>query len=479
MFIGRKAELAFLEEKYASPHAELVVLYGRRRIGKTELLKQFCKNKANVFYSCKECIDAEQLRNFSDRLLQTGMPASHYISAFSDWEQAFRSIVDVPVSNGRKKLVIIDEFPYMCKSNSSIPSVLQNLWDNYLKDSPVMLILCGSSMSFIEKEILSEKNPLYGRATGIYKMSEMSFYEAIQFFPNYSAQDKMTAYAVLGGIPHYLKQFECELSLAENICKHILSKGSILYSEIEFLLHQELRETAVYNSVIEAVALGNTRLSDIYNKTQIEKTKISVYLGNLIELGIIKREFSVSDGIKESANSQRGLYRLTDNYFRFWYTYVYPNYSELENSDVNGVWQYAVLPSLNQFVSHSFEDICIQYMRKENMLNQLPFHYSRIGRWWDKVSVTEQGKRVSRTEEIDIMAYDINKEQYILGECKYRNEKTDINVLEGLKKKFPSVNKKCYYYLFSLSGYTQKLLEYAAENDNVRLVDMDVIIDGE
>lgn len=473
MFIGRKKELAFLEEKYTSSWAELVVLYGRRRIGKTELLKQFCKNKSHVFYSCKECMDMEQLKNFSQKLLQTGMDAARYISSFSDWEQAFKSILDIPIRDGEKRLVIIDEFPYMCRGNSSISSILQNFWDNMLKNSSVMLVLCGSSMSFIEKEVLSEKNPLYGRATGIYKMSEMSFYEAMQFFPNYSAQDKIAAYAILGGIPHYLKQFEPTLTLADNIQKHILTKGSILYSEIEFLLHQELRETAVYNSIIEAVSLGNTKLSDIYNKTQIEKTKISVYLSNLIELGIVKREFSIAENIKETANTQRGLYQITDNYFKFWYNYVYPNYSELEASDVAGVYQYAVSPSLHQFVSYGFEDICIQYMRMQNALNRLPFHYSRIGRWWDKVSVTENGKRVSRVEEIDIMAYDIEKSQIILGECKYRNEKADLTILNALKQKYPLNNKKVYYYLFSLSGYTQTLIDYAEQADDVFLVDIE------
>lgn len=473
MFIGRKKELEFLEEKYNSSSGEMVVLYGRRRIGKTELLKEFCKNKPHVFYSCKECVDMEQLRNFSQKLLQTGMDAARYINSFFDWEQAFKSILDIPVTNKEKRLVIIDEFPYMCKGNNSIPSILQNLWDNVLKDSSVMLVLCGSSMSFIEKEILSEKNPLYGRDTGIYKMSEMSFYEAIQFFPDYSAEDKIAVYSILGGIPHYLKQFNPALTLADNIQKNILTKGTVLYSEIEFLLHQELRETAVYNSIIEAVALGNTRLSDIYNKTQIEKTKISVYLANLIELGIVKREFSVAENIKETANSQRGLYQITDNYFKFWYSYVYPNYSELEVSDVEGVYQYAILPSLHQFISYGFEDICIQYMRKQNTLNKLPFHYSRIGRWWDKVSVNENGKRVSRVEEIDIMAHDMTKEQLILGECKYRNEKTDIAVLNALKQKYPSGNKKAYYYLFSLSGYTQALMDCSAQSDDVFLIDIE------
>lgn len=215
----------------------------------------------------------------------------------------------------------------MLKGNNAIPSILQKLWDEVLKQSNVMLILCGSAISFIEKEVLAEKNPLYGRATGILKMQAMDFYSAQQFFPNYSIEDKITAYAILGGIPHYLKQFSYKYSLGENIVRNILSRGSVLYSEVEFLMRQELRETSVYNAVIEAVALGNTQLNDIYQKTQIDKSKLSVYLKNLLELGILCREFSVDANIKEQANTQRGLYKVTDNFFVFWYAFVFPNLS--------------------------------------------------------------------------------------------------------------------------------------------------------
>lgn len=199
--------------------------------------------------------------------------------------------------------MIIDEFPYMVKNNKEIPSILQNLWDNVLKEENIMIILCGSSMSFIEKEILAEKNPLYGRATGIYKMTQMNFYDAIKFFPNYSLEDKIYAYSILGGIPHYLKEFDCAKSIKQNIQDNILKKGCILYNEVNFMLHQELREIAMYNTIIEAIALGNTRLNDIYLKTSIEKTKIIAYISNLIELGIIEREFSADDKIKEQANN--------------------------------------------------------------------------------------------------------------------------------------------------------------------------------
>ena len=216
MFIGRKQELQFLENKYNTKGGQLVVLYGRRRVGKTETLREFCKGKPHIFYSCREVSDKLQLCSFSQKLLRENIPAASCIKEFSDWELSLKSISELPYGDS-KKLLIIDEFPYMCKGNTSIPSILQNLWDEYFKDENVMIVLCGSAMSFIEKELLAEKNPLYGRATGIYKMESMGFYDAAKFFPHYSERDKIIAYAVLGGIPHYLKQFDPDIPLVDKI----------------------------------------------------------------------------------------------------------------------------------------------------------------------------------------------------------------------------------------------------------------------
>lgn len=463
MFIGRQDELKFLEDKYNSSEGQLIVIYGRRRVGKTETIKKFCEGKKAVFYTCVECPDEQQLRSISGRILQTGMPAANYIQSFTDWEMVFRSIPEIP--GNEKKILVIDEFPYMVRGNSSVPSVLQKVWDETLKSENIMIILCGSAMSFMEKEILSEKNPLYGRATGILKMKEMDFYEAIQFVSGYTAEEKIVTYAVLGGIPHYLKQFDDRVSLQENIQKQILTRGSILYSEVEFLLRQELRETAVYNIVIEAIALGNTKLNDIYQKTQIEKTKLSVYLKNLMDLGIICREFSVDDGVKEQANVQRGLYRVTDNFFRFWYAFVFPNISELETGDVKGIFQYVVQPELDNYTSYIFEDICKLYLRMKNRKEELPFYFSKIGRWWNK------------TDELDIMAVDHEKKNYILGECKYKNSPFTMADLKHMQNKFMPQKPNCevYYWVFSKAGYAEEVVE-VAERDGLCLENVEDVV---
>lgn len=481
VFIGRETELKFLEGKYAENKGQLIVLYGRRRVGKTETLREFCKGKPHIFFSCTQTNDRLQLAKFSKQMLRENIPARQYISEFADWEKAFRSILDLPYGE-QKKLVVIDEFPYMCRGNKSIPSVLQNLWDAELKDSNVMLILCGSAMSFIEKELLAEKNPLYGRATGIYKMREMGFYDAVKFFPDYSDRDKVLTYAVLGGIPHYLNQFDPGLGLDENICRNILTKGCVLYSEVEFLLHQELRETPVYNSIIEAVALGNTKLNDISQKSLVEDTsKTSVYLKNLIELGIVEREFSVDAPTKEKANNNRGTYRLTDNFFRFWYAFGFANYSQLEDGDVDGVYRYLVEPALHQFASFSFEDVCREFVRELQKQNALPFRYHKMGRWTGKTTIRDEhgkdGLTVAETE-IDLLGISRDSKEYLVGECKFKNSPFRYAEYLDTRAKLTPQKKaaKFHYMLFSESGFDEKIIQEAETSEELRLFGLDTIV---
>lgn len=481
MFIGREAELAFLRDKYNEKQGQLIVLYGRRRVGKTETLREFCKGKPHVFYSCTQSTDKIQLAKFSKQILMENIPAKQYISEFADWESAFRSVCDLPYGN-QKKLLVIDEFPYMCKGNKSIPSILQNLWDRVLKDNNVMIILCGSAMSFIEKELLAEKNPLYGRATGIYKMTEMGFYDAIRFFPEYSDRDKILAYAILGGIPHYLRQFSPGLTLAENIKKNILTKGCVLYSEVDFLLHQELRETAIYNSIIEAVALGNTKLNDISQKSLVEDTsKTSVYLKNLTELGIIERGFSVDAKIKEKANANRGIYLLTDNFFRFWYAFGFANFSQLEDGDVDGVYEYVIKPALHEFASFAFEDICREFVKEKQKQNALPFRYCDMGRWMGRTTIRDKnvaaGTRIGETE-VDILAIGRGAKEYLVGECKFKKEPFDYSEFLDTTTKLKPLqeNAKFYYALFSESGFDKKIISEAERREDIYLYALNEIV---
>lgn len=465
-FIGRKKELAFLEKQYKNKGGQLVIIYGRRRIGKTETIKQFCKNKDAIFFTCTQTEDRNQLQAFSRIIFSYDIPAKQFINEFSDWEQAFLSIKDIPIkqegTEQGKKILVIDEFPYMAKENPSIPSILQKLWDTQLKDENIMIILCGSAMSYIEKEILAEKNPLYGRASGIYKMLPMNYFDAAQFFPNFNNYEKIAAYSILGGIPFYLKQFDDSLSLEENICENILEKGSILYSEPEFLLRQELREPGTYNTIIQSVAFGNTKFNEIQQSTLIEKGKLSVYLKNLIELGILERDFPVLSTSSSMQKGSRGIYKLKDLFFRFWYSFVFPNLSPLEFGNIKIVYKNIISEKLDQFISLPFENICTDWLSFENINNNLPFNFINIGHWWNKET------------EIDIIASDFNMSKIISGECKFHKSLCDErdlkkHISKDLKDLKLKDNCELFYYYFSWSGFTESGIKFAREN-NIRLV---------
>lgn len=469
MFIGREQELKFLNESYNSNHAEMVVVYGRRRVGKTELITKFCEEKPNIFYASKECSDGVQLQSFSKAIVSYAPEQFKFVDNFMDWEQAFSALTDIKTD--KKLVVVIDEFPYMVRNNKSIPSILQNLWDHMLKNTNIMLVLSGSSMSFIEDEILGYKNPLYGRTTGIYKLEPLPYTDAIKFFPNYSDEDKVIAYSILGGIPHYLQQFDPQKTVEENIKNTILRRGSILYNEVEFLLHEELREASTYNTVIEAVALGNTEYNAILSKTLIEQRTLSVYIKNLTNLGILKKEKPSLSKPKENVGQNKGIYVLTDNFFRFWYAFCYPNISLLEKGSVELAWKMFIKDNLHNFASKAFENIAIEYLYIINERGSLPSVFTEFGRWWGKVTKTdENGKKITTSEEIDVLGKAPNN-IYILGECKFTNAPFDMGQLKHLQNKL-SLTGTVYYYLFSLSGFTSSVIETSKSENNVFPIDI-------
>ena len=459
-FIGREDELRFLAERYSSDQGELIVLYGRRRMGKTELLLEFCKDKPHLFYVCEECTDSEQLSNISKVAGETLGGNIGKSLSFEDWTSVFSFVGDVPAGNGGKRLMVIDEFPFAVKNNKSMMSQLQNLWDHRLKKENIMLVLCGSSMSFIENDILGEKNPIYGRTTGIMKLEQMSFEDSWKFFPDKDATEMSEIYSILGGVPHYLSQFDPDACLRDNIVKKILTKGSTLYSEVEFLLRQELREVSTYNTIASAVALGNTKLNDLYAKTNMEKSKVATYLVNLIELKIITKEFPLDAGGGQLSGSHNGLYRISDNFFRFWYLFIFPNRTELERGRQDDIYELDVEPSLKVHASHVFEDICMEYMRGCNTRRELPFRFLRIGRWWNK------------TSEIDILAVDKEKKNCIVGECKYKESKVgNKEYRELLAKRSPYREAKVFLYLFSKNGFDEDVIEMS-KKDKVTLISL-------
>jgi len=452
VFIGRQEELRKFENRFGSANAELVFLYGRRRIGKTEFLRKFTEDKEALFFSATESDDNEQRERFKQRMLSFGFDGNPAL--LNDWESIFMGLKKLRRKG--KILVIIDEFQHIFTGKKAVPSILQNVWDEHLLRENIMIVLCGSAMSFIENEVLGSKNPLYGRATAIFRMKELTFPEAAQFFPDYTLKDKVTAYSILGGIPFYLKQFSPSLSIEENIGQNILSRETVLYNEIEFMLKQELRETATYNTIISAVALGNTRLNDISQKTMIDASKVNVYLKNLIELNIVAKEHSILDTIKNSANVRSGLYRISDDLFRFWYRFVYPNKDDIETGNTDRLVPDIAEIAGTEHASMCFEDLCIDHVRKLNAERGLPFTAKQIGRVWGKGFEADVGATDGKT--------------LLLGECKWTNSPVGIDVLNSLREKAAAHTELAGYdryifCLFSRSGFTQAVRKETEHGD--------------
>jgi len=462
MFYGRDDELAFLKEKYASDRAEFVVLYGRRRIGKTALLREFSKNKNTVFYNATEIPDRMQLAKLS-KIIVEHFSAKIYSSSFEDWEALFEFIAE-NTTDTEKLVLIIDEFPYIAYSNKSVASILQKQWDQLLQNQNIMLVLCGSAMSFMENEVLGEKNPLYGRTTGILKLQELDFQDAVKFMGVRSFPEQLTLYSIYSGVPYYLQMIDPEGSIEENIQKSIFSTTSVLFNEPEFLLKQELREVSQYNAIVESIANGDTRMNSIYQKTGIAKSKLPYYLNNLMDIGIVKREFPVTMKTKERAKSKSGLYFIDNNFFRFYYAFVYPYLSEIMEGATDILLKDLVIPNLNEFVSLEYERYSLWKLGLMRKQGQLPSNYIRIGRWWEK------------DLEIDLVGYDL-KGNYLLGECKWRKQRCGMKVFnelqaktEPFKKKVNSRNSEVYYVIFSKSGFTDELLKTAKNRDDLKLL---------
>lgn len=457
MFVNRIEELNYLEKLHKEQDARFIIMYGRRRIGKTELLRQFSKDKKHLFFSSDLSSEQEQLKQFSEKIFQLTGESFLQTQPFGSWEALLRYIFDHLIP--KMPLIIIDEFPYLCISNQALPSILQKIWDEKGKETNVFFILCGSYMSFMEKEILGRKSPLFGRRTGQVALHPLSFEDLKFFFPRYSEVDRVFAYSILGGTPAYLQRFSDHKTIEQNVKEEILNKNGFLFSEPRFLLIEELREPAIYFSILKAIAFGRTRLNEIVQETEISNPhKVNKYLSVLRELRIVKREVPITED--KPHKSRKGIYLLADPFFRFWFRYVLPNMSYLEEGDLDFVWEEKIKPSLDSFAGFTFEDICLQRLKNLNRKNMLPFKARSIGRWWNN------------KEEIDIVTYD-DQQSFIFGECKWKNKKVGLNELYNLERKannFFSARQK-YFTLFSKSGFSEKLIDLSSQRKDILLFD--------
>ena len=455
MFIGRSRELNKLNALYNSNQFEFAVFYGRRRVGKTMLINEFIERKKAVYYMAVEGTKKENLTGLSKAFLQDSLAP---LSQFGDYEDLL-AYIDQLALTGERYIIAIDEFPYLAASYPVISSLLQKHIDHCWKSSNLFLILCGSSMSFMEEQVLGYKSPLYGRRTAQFKIHPFTFFEARQMLTAFTSEEQAVLYGVTGGIPEYLSRINPSISLDKNLIELFFDESGRLFEEPVNLLKQELREPATYHSIISAIAGGASRLNEIAGKTGLETSGCSNQITSLIALGIIRKETPVT----EPAASRKTIYRLENSMFLFWYRFVRPNISGITRGIGETIYYQMVTPNISDFMGHIFEEICIQYLYHPQIYATLPFFPGSIGKWWGNNPVAK------RQEEIDIMA--VQDDQALLGECKWRNADINMEILRQLLERGNLFHyAQQYYMLFSKTGFTKDVKEYVENTPNIKLI---------
>ena len=457
-FIDREKEMATLQREYARDGASLVVLYGRRRVGKTTLISEFIKDKHALFFLASEESEAQNRNTFKEKAADFIDSDLLRNAAISSWDVIFKAITDAPFSE--KPVIIIDEFQYIGKSNPAFPSIFQRIWEENLKHKQIMVVLCGSLIHMMQAQTLDYSSPLYGRRTAQIRLQQIPFRYYSQFFPNKTTNKLVEMYAVTGGVPKYIELFTAEDSIYEAIRNCILDRSGYLYDEPHFLLQQEVSEIGSYFSIIKVIAAGHQKLSEISAALEIKATSLTKYLKTLIDLDILVREVPITEDNPEK--SKKGLYRIKDNYIRFWFAFVYPNRSFLESGQEEIVMQKIRGGFVRNHTAFVYENVCLQKLWELNAAGTWPFYFSKAGKYWD-----------SHTE-IDLAAIDPEGNNLLLGECKFWQNPVGVSVLRDLEEKAKAVpwqreQRKIWYVLFSANGYTDELLELAANREDVQL----------
>jgi len=464
-FINRKEELAFLNEKWKGTDPQLIVLWGKRRVGKTELVKQFVRKRPHIYFLAESTGEKEQLSRFSRAVGEFFSEPLLTTRGFSSWEEGLRYIRD----KNQRLALAIDEFPYLIISNRGIASVFQRAWDEYLAQAPIYLVLLGSSVGMMETEVLGHKAPLYGRRTGQWKVRPLPFSQASRFRERRSFEDKVMHYSLAGGIPAYWLYFSPEKDFFDNLRDRLLKKGEVLYDEAEFLLREELREPRYYFSLLQAIAQGKRKLSEIVNATGIPHGTANKYLLVLSDLDIVEREIPVTEN--KPTKSKKGLYRIKDEFFAFWFRFVFPRRGDLEMGRLQRV-SGEIQKGLPQHLSLVYESIAAEILW-DNADRFFPF--DALGRWWD------------RNEEIDLVAFNREQGKMLFADVKWSERLVGTDIYEGLKAKAAKVpmggggaakgsraegEAERHFVLFSKKGFTPAMLK-AARDEGVTLFKAD------
>jgi hypothetical protein len=459
-FVNRKEELSFLNKKWEHNDPQLIIVYGKRRVGKTELCLHFAKDKPHLYFLCERIPIRLQLKKLTEAV--AGFFNDEFLpkEGLDDWEKLFKYLS--LKCKERKMILIIDEFSYLAETDDSVPSSFQKAWDLYIKASKIFLILSGSSISMMEKSALFYNAPLYGRRSGQILVKQFKFKDLRDMFKGKSFEDILTIYAVVGGTPMYLNKFK-RGNYLDVINDEIFSKGQPLYEEVDFILREELKEPRNYFAILEAISLGKHRLSEIINETGFDKGLTSRYVSILNQLQITKKDTPVTEKMPEK--SRNGLYVIDDNFIGFWFRFIFRNKSLLEEGKKKEVTD-KLKKSLIELQAKAYESIAGEILI-ENLLN-LNLNFQSYGRWWHK------------DKEIDLVTINASSSEILFGEVKWSNKKVGVDIYENLKNKSRLVPwgvssfisehrgrggmpRKEYFALFSKSGFTDAMTNIAAE----------------
>jgi len=454
-FVDRERELQWLEQRWTVNRSQMLIVYGKRRVGKTALLKQFIQDKPAVYVLADRRPEREQLREVATRL------GTHFDDAFigrkgfEGWLEAFEylkaKLSGRTTKGGHKLVLALDEYPYLVENNPATSSMFQKGWDETLSHLPLCLILCGSSMAMMESETLAQRAPLYGRRTGDLPVWPLDFSGVRQFLPKRWPFDRCAeAYAILGGMPGYLHQFDLNAELEGNVRQEILTPGSFLFREVDFLLKEELREPRNYLVILRAISQGKRKFGEIINDTGLAKNVLHKYLHVLEDLHLIEREVPVTE--KAPQRSKQSLYSLQDPFVGFWFECVYPYRSDLELGETRPAFQHLrqILPHL---LGRAYERIAREVIRRSDAS---PFPLQQVGRWWDP-----QG-------EIDMVGLNEEANAILFGEVKWSSRPLGTDILQKLKAKAARVQwgrkgRREAFALFGRKGFTPEMRRVASE----------------
>lgn len=465
MFVARTQEMSVLEEAHASRNLEMVVIYGRRRVGKTRLLREFCRGRDRVhFFTARETTAAENLTSLSASFLSWYESDADALAdpapspAFRTFEDAFSHAF--AEAREKRTVLIIDEYPFLARSYPGISSLLQSFLDKAKGNSAMMLVLCGSSASFMREQVLGEKSPLYGRRTAQIRLRPFDYVEAAKM-TGAEPEQALELFALVGGVPLYLEQLDASCDTQWNIANRMLGLGRFLYAEPENFMLQEVSAPASYNAVIGAIAHGRPRPSEIADATGLAAPNVSEYLKTLCELGIVRRETPVG-----RANKKQVVYRISDGLFRFYHTFT-PRYAAaIEAGMADRVAQHICAEGLASYMGRAFEDACRQWASRAMASGELDIIPSAVGSWWGNDPAARE------QVDVDVVALGVDGE-LLAGECKWTSEPVDIGILKTLNHRASLVTEspsRIELVLFSKSGFTRRCERAATQAGNVRLV---------